>query len=105
MKRYLERIYICPHCENKIGALEINKELSFCSVCGEEIKERWIDKEYFKTRTHNHRTKLKCFVNPILRKIQFFTNHPFVIASICDFVCEKDGEQTYIFYYYRFQRV
>jgi hypothetical protein len=44
-------------------------------------------------------------INPILRKIQFFTNFPFVISSICDFVCEKEGEQTYIFYHYSFQRV
>jgi hypothetical protein len=29
----------------------------------------------------SHKTKLKRFVNPILRKIQFFTDRPWVIAS------------------------
>lgn len=105
MKRYLERAAICPHCEKRIGMLEIDKEEYSCPLCHNNINERWIGRPYFKTRTHNHRTTLKCLINPILRKIQFFTNYPFVISSICDFVCEKEGEQTYIFYYYRFQRV
>lgn len=28
-----------------------------------------------------HKTKLKLFINPMLRKLQFFTNKPYVIAS------------------------
>lgn len=32
-----------------------------------------------------HRTPLKCFLNPILRKIQFLTKEPFVICSKTDF--------------------
>lgn len=39
------------------------------------------DEEYKEWR---HKTPLKCFINPILRKIQFWTDKPFVIASICD---------------------
>ena len=32
-----------------------------------------------------HRSPLKCIVNPILRKIQFWTKEPFVICSKTDF--------------------
>ena len=32
-----------------------------------------------------HRTSLKCIVNPILRKIQFWTKEPLVIYSKTDF--------------------
>jgi hypothetical protein len=28
-----------------------------------------------------HKTKLKCIVNPILRKLQWFTDSPYVIVS------------------------
>lgn len=49
----------------------------------------------------NHVTTLKCIVNPILRKIQFFTNKPFVIASICEF--KKDSAPE--FKKYTFTRV
>ena len=31
-----------------------------------------------------HRTPLKCFINPILRAIQFWTDKPFVIYSNCE---------------------
>jgi len=34
----------------------------------------------------NHKTPLKLFINPILRKIQFFTNKPFVITSLTEFI-------------------
>jgi hypothetical protein len=33
----------------------------------------------------NHVTRIKVIVNPILRKIQFFTNRPYVIASNTEF--------------------
>ncbi len=33
-----------------------------------------------------HKTPIKLFINPILRKIQFFTNKPYVIASLTMFV-------------------
>lgn len=49
----------------------------------------------------NHCTRIKCICNPILRKIQFFTNKPFVIASICDI----NGDQVPVFKYYVFTRV
>lgn len=42
-------------------------------------------KQTYKEITYtNHRTKVKCIINPILRKIQFFTNKPYVIASVTD---------------------
>jgi len=31
-----------------------------------------------------HRIPLKCLVNPILRKLQFWTDKPFVIYSDCE---------------------
>ena len=33
-----------------------------------------------------HKTPLKCLINPILRKIQFWTKKPLVIASKTDIV-------------------
>lgn len=36
-----------------------------------------------------HRTPLKCFVNPILRAIQFWTDKPYVIYSNCEKIEEK----------------
>jgi len=35
--------------------------------------------EFYKTWIH--RTPLKCILNPILRKVQFWTDHPYVIYS------------------------
>lgn len=32
-------------------------------------------------KTWLHRTPLKCILNPILRKVQFWTDHPYVIYS------------------------
>jgi len=34
----------------------------------------------------NHRHPIKLIVNPILRKIQFFTSRPYVIASVTEFI-------------------
>lgn len=48
-----------------------------------------------------HRTPLKCIVNPILRKIQFWTDEPWVISSIC----EKDENGTWHFIKYELARV
>jgi hypothetical protein len=28
-----------------------------------------------------HKTKLKCLINPVLRKLQWFTDKPYVIVS------------------------
>lgn len=47
-----------------------------------------------------HKTPLKCFVNPILRFIQFYTDKPFVIYS----ECEKNNEKWH-FIKYGFGRV
>lgn len=43
-----------------------------------------------------HKTPLKLFLNPILRKLQWFTNRPYVIASYIE-----NGE----FVEYKFKRV
>ena len=48
-----------------------------------------------------HRTPLKCIVNPILRKIQFWTDEPWVISSIC----KKDEKGTWHFIKYELARV
>lgn len=44
-----------------------------------------------------HATKLKLFINPILRKIQYKTNNPWVIAS--------HFNNDMVFTHYSFQRV
>ena len=36
-----------------------------------------------------HQSPIKLLVNPILRKIQFYTDRPFVIASVTEFVNKK----------------
>lgn len=48
-----------------------------------------------------HKTSLKCFVNPILRILQFFTDKPFIITSVCEF--RKNQEPLFI--KYNIQRV
>lgn len=43
---------------------------------------------FFKDKKRNawrHRTPLKCFLNPILRKLQFWTDEPYVISSVVNF--------------------
>lgn len=47
-----------------------------------------------------HVTPLKKIINPILRKIQFWTNSPVVIASECDM-----RNDVPIFKYYKLCRV
>lgn len=60
----------------------------------------------FKSKTLNHKTRLKLIINPILRKMQWFTDKPFVIASICDIIKqEDDGSYIIKFYHYKFMRV
>jgi hypothetical protein len=47
----------------------------------------------------NHRHPLKLIINPILRNIQFFTNRPYVMASVTEFI---DGVPHFIkFGFYR----
>lgn len=43
----------------------------------------------FEENQWKHKTKLKCTINPILRKIQFFTDKPWVIASLVEFKNKK----------------
>lgn len=47
-----------------------------------------------------HRTYLKRFINPLLRFIQFYTDKPYVIYSIC----EKNNEKWH-FIKYGFGRI
>jgi len=47
-----------------------------------------------------HRTPLKVFLNPILRFIQFWTDTPYVIASVVEF-----KEVSPVFLNYEFKRV
>lgn len=48
-----------------------------------------------------HRPLLKVIVNPVLRKLQFWTDRPWVITSICD----RDESGKYYFKRYGFDRV
>jgi hypothetical protein len=43
----------------------------------------------------NHRSPIKLIINPILRKLQWFTQRPYVIASETKFV---DGKPEFIAY-------
>lgn len=56
------------------------------------VNKFYFDREY---KCWIHRTRLKLIVNPILRKLQFFTKKPWVIASIVDM---KDGVPKFIKY-------
>lgn len=59
------------------------------------------DKYYIKREWGwNHSTPLKCIVNPVLRKLQFWTWKPYVISSMTEFI---DGKPHFIRYV--FQRV
>ena len=65
------------------------------------------DKYYIFDEKHNcwmHRTPLKCFINPILRKIQFWTDKPFVIYSNTEFF-EMNFVKTPHFIGYGFGRI
>lgn len=65
------------------------------------------DKYYIFDEKHNcwmHRTPLKCFINPILRKIQFWTDKPFVIYSNTEFF-EMNFVKTPHFISYGFGRI
>ena len=64
--------------------------------------DRWINRFFeFKWGAMRHRSPLKCTVNPVLRFIQFWTNKPYVISSVCG-KCPVNG---YYFIKYRFMRV
>lgn len=49
----------------------------------------------------NHRPARKTLCNPILRKIQFWTDRPYVIASVCSF----NEHKRPVFERYTFTRV
>lgn len=54
------------------------------------------DKYYVKAEGYwMHRPRIKCIINPILRKLQFWTRKPYVIASITEF---KDGVPYFVRY-------
>lgn len=44
----------------------------------------------------NHRPPIKVILNPILRTIQFWSNSPWVIASMTN--CDSDGTAHFINY-------
>jgi hypothetical protein len=58
--------------------------------------------KYYQKWDHGwvHRSPVKLIVNPILRKLQWFTDKPFVIASDTEFV---DGKPEFLGY--KFVRV
>jgi hypothetical protein len=56
-----------------------------------------INKYYiFEDEMWKHKPPLKLFVNPILRKLQFWTDKPLVIASITEFT--EDGTPYFVRY-------
>lgn len=53
-----------------------------------------MDKYYiFEDGIWTHKTPLKLFLNPILRKLQFWTKEPYVIASLTDW--EEDAGEVH----------
>ena len=40
-----------------------------------------------------HRSRIKCIINPVLRKLQYYTNKPYVIAS---FITDKGEFSHYV---------
>lgn len=44
-----------------------------------------------------HKSPVKLLINPILRRIQFFTNRPYVIASDTEFVDHVPQFIKYVF--------
>ncbi len=43
-----------------------------------------------------HKSPIKVWLNPILRRIQFYTNKPYVITSITEW--KQDGTPTFVKY-------
>jgi len=68
--------YICKKCNRKYIEVDGRKLVKFKALT---IKQTYKEITYTM-----HRTKVKRIINPILRKIQFFTNKPYVIASVTD---------------------
>lgn len=61
------------------------------------------DSEY---KTWRHKSPIKCLINPILRKIQFWTDKPLVIASECAYIENgNDKEDKPIFLKYKITKV
>jgi len=65
-----------------------------------------LDRDFvYEDDTWKHKTRLKCIVNPILRKLQFWTDRPYVIASDCFYVHHFTLGKIPVFIGYKFCRV
>ena len=83
----------CPNCESSLkygGCL--------LPVCDNYYKKKGFG---LIDNTIVHKTKLKCFINPLLRCIQCFTDRPYVITSMIS----RDNNECYLFEGYTFKRV
>lgn len=98
-RKILESATKCPICETRMGTLSNG----CCSACDKPLKEEWLGKKTFKSSTNNHTSRLKLIVNPILRKLQFWTKTPYVIVSIVENIHKEKDVTTYVFYKYSFR--
>lgn len=92
--------FTCPICNKPFEFLTSDNK---CPNCEKTIKEEWLGKKTFTSTTNNHKSKLKLIVNPILRKLQFWSETPYVIVSIVERVSKKGEEVTYVFLKYGFR--
>lgn len=108
MNYHLEMTCRCPNCDSRIGLLKnYNSETHSgnCLYCHVLLPDNFYFRKYFKTETHNHKSKIKLVINPILRRIQFWTMTPYVISSVCNLVKKFPNYYLYEFIEYKFQRV
>jgi hypothetical protein len=108
MNYHLEQTCRCPNCDNRIGLLRnynIETHAGNCSHCLINLPVDFMFRKYFKCETMNHKSSIKLFVNPILRKIQFWTMEPFVISSMANVVQTFPNYILFEFLGYKIQRV
>lgn len=102
----LETTGKCPRCESRIGVLLNQKSgKGECPKCSQILPTDFYIRTYFRTLTKNHKPLLKLIINPILRKLQFWTRTPYVITSVCDFIGTDDDFYIYEFLNYTIKRM
>ena len=105
---HIEETSRCPNCNSRIGLLKnynLETDSGHCSYCNVLLPIDFPSRRYFKCETQNHKSGIKLFINPILRRIQFWTMKPYVIASICNLVEKFPNYYLYEFVRYKFLRV
>lgn len=79
------------HTEEKIMTIRVTEYLRHplkgCTEMEAEKLDRIVNSYYIhKGNYWMHKTRLKLIVNPILRRLQFWTDIPYVIASTTEFI-------------------